>query len=144
MTLKKVLVLIAATLVALLPATAASAAPALKPANVGITGMWLGTSQGYENGAFKSTEVRYTITAVDGVFLTGTKSWLMKSGTWSEPESFQGVLYKTGAFYAADHDGYLIGELVSPTKIRATYLEAGDDEAALVTVLTKASRSKVG
>ena len=51
-----------------------------------------------------------------------------------------GVLYKSGIFHAVDNDGYLVGELKSPTMIRATYLEAGDDQAALVTVLTKASR----
>lgn len=50
------------------------------------------------------------------------------------------MLYKSGDFHAADNDGYIIGRLVSPTKIRATYLEAGEDQSALVTVLTKASR----
>ena len=42
---------------------------------------------------------------------------------------------------AADEDGYLVGRLISSTKIRATYLEAGSDQAALVTNLTKASRA---
>ena len=66
----------------------------------------------------------------------------MKDGQWSEPEAFQGVLYKSGVLHAVDSDGYLIGELVSPTKIRATYLEPGSDQAALVTELTKASRTR--
>lgn len=102
--------------------------------------MWLGTNYGFENSVYKDTPVRYTVTSVDGVALTGTKQWQMSNGQWSEPELFQGVLYKSGAFHAVDNDGYLKGELLSPTKIRATYLEAGEDQAALVTVLTKASR----
>lgn len=114
--------------------------PPSAPKNAGVTGMWLGTNSGFENGVYKSSEVRYTITAVNGVALTGTKSWRQADGTWSDPESFQGVLYKSGDFHAADNDGYIIGRLVSPTKIRATYLEAGEDQSALVTVLTKASR----
>jgi len=60
-------------------------------------------------------------------------------GTWSDPESFQGVLYKSGDFHAADNDGYLVGTMTLPTTIRATYLEAGKDESALVTKMTKAS-----
>ena len=102
--------------------------------------MWVGTNSGYENGVYKSSPVRYTITQVNGVALTGVKSWMTADGTWSEPESFQGVLYKSGEFHAVDHDGYLVGMWISKTKIRATYLEAGIDQAALVTVLTKASK----
>lgn len=101
--------------------------------------MWLGTNSGYENGIYKSSLVRYTITQVNGVALTGIKSWMKADGTWSDPEAFQGVLYKSGEFHAVDNDGYLVGKLISPTKIRATYLEAREDQGALVTVLTKAS-----
>lgn len=134
-------ILIASAVLALVPVSAAQAQTSAAPRNVGITGMWLGTNYGYENGVFKSSDVRYTVTAVTGVTLTGTKAWRQADGTWSEPESFQGVIYKSGEFHAADEDGYLVGRLISPTKIRATYLEAGSDMAALVTNLTKASRT---
>jgi hypothetical protein len=123
-----------------MPASTALADQTSSPRNVGISGSWLGTNYGFENGIYKDTPVRYTVTKVDGISLTGTKQWQMSNGQWSDPEMFQGVLYKSGAFHAVDNDGYLIGELVSPTKIRATYLESGEDQAALVTVLTKASR----
>ena len=138
--MKRIAIVLASALIAVLPVSAAHAQTPSAPKNVGVTGMWLGTNSGFENGVYKSSEVRYTITAVNGVALTGTKSWRQADGTWSDPESFQGVLYKSGDFHAADNDGYIIGRLVSPTKIRATYLEAGDDQSALVTVLTKASR----
>lgn len=146
--MKRILVAMTCTLVTLLPAGAAQAQAAQapkatttqSPKNAGVTGLWIGTNSGYENGVYKSGDVRYSITAVNGVALTGTKSWRMADGTWSEPEGFDGVLYRTGEFHAVDEDGMLIGRLISPTKIRATYLEAGSDRAALVTVLTKASR----
>ena len=150
--MKRILIALTCALVALLPAGAAHAqtptttaqttkAQTTKaPKNVGVTGLWLGTNSGYENGVYKSGDVRYSITEVNGVALTGTKSWRMADGTWSEPEGFDGVLYRSGEFHAVDEDGMLIGRLISPTKIRATYLETGSDRAALVTVLTKASR----
>ena len=137
---KTVLAALTACVVAMAPTGAALASQSTAPKNVGITGMWLGTNYGFENGIYKDTAVRYTVTKVNGIALTGTKQWQMNDGQWSDPEMFQGVLYRSGAFHAVDNDGYLIGEIVSPTKIRATYLEAGDDQAALVTVLTKASR----
>jgi len=130
----------ATALLAVVPVGAANAQTPTAPRNAGVTGMWMGTNSGFENGVYKSSKVRYTITAVDGVAFTGSKSWQRTDGTWSDPESLQGVLYKSGDFHAADNDGYIIGRLVSPNKIRATYLEAGDDSSALVTVLTKASR----
>jgi hypothetical protein len=138
--MKRIAIVLASALIAVLPVSAAHAQTPSAPKNAGVTGMWLGTNSGFENGVYKSSEVRYTITAVNGVALTGTKSWRQADGTWSDPESFQGVLYKSGDFHAADNDGCIIGRLVSPTKIRATYLEAGEDQSALVTVLTKASR----
>lgn len=147
--MKRILIAMTCTLVTLLPAGAAQAqtpqaqtpqAQAQAPKNAGVTGLWVGTNSGYENGVYKSGDVRYSITAVNGVALTGTKTWRMADGTWSEPEGFEGVLYRTGEFHAVDEDGMLIGRLVSRTKIRATYLETGSDRAALVTVLTKASR----
>ncbi len=91
---------------------------------------------GHENGVYKSSDVRYTVTAVDGVALTGEKSWRQADGTWSDPKGFEGVLYRSGEFHAVDEEGILIGRLISKTKIRATYLESGADRAALVTVLT--------
>ena len=136
---RAVLATLTTCVVAMAPTGAALASQSAAPKNVGITGMWLGTNYGFENGIYKDTAVRYTVTKVDGIALTGTKQWQMNDGQWSDPEMFQGVLYRSGAFHAVDNDGYLVGELVSPTKIRATYLEAGDDQAALVTVLTKAS-----
>lgn len=139
--MKRTAIVIASAVLALVPVSAAQAQTSAAPRNVGITGMWLGTSYGYENGVFKSSDVRYTVTAVNGAALTGTKAWRQADGTWSEPESFQGVIYKSGEFHAADEDGYLVGRLISPTKIRVTYLEAGSDQAALVTNLTKASRT---
>lgn len=138
--MKRILVTLAATLVALLPASATHAQTMHAPMNVGISGLWLGTNYGYENGVYKSSDVRYTVTAVDGVALSGEKSWRQADGTWSDPEGFEGVLYRSGEFHAVDEDGILIGRLISPTKIRATYLETGTDRAALVTVITKASR----
>ena len=138
--MKKILIATLSALLLLTPAAAAQAQTPVAKKNVGITGMWLGTNSGYENGIYKSSPVRYTITQVNGVALTGIKSWMKADGTWSDPETFQGVLYKSGEFHAVDNDGYLVGKLISPTKIRATYLEAGEDQGALVTVLTKASR----
>jgi len=134
------LVSLTALAAAIMPASIALADQASTPKNVGIAGSWIGSNYGYENGVYKDTPVRYTVTAVNGIAVTGTKQWRMSDGQWSDPESFQGVIYKSGMFHAVDRDGYLVGELVSPTKIRATYLEAGEDQAALVTVLTKASR----
>lgn len=138
--LRVALITIVACVVAMAPTSAALANQTMAPKNIGVTGMWLGTNYGFENGTYKDTPVRYTVIKVDGIALTGTKQWQMSNGQWSDPESFQGVLYKSGVLHVVDNDGYLIGELVSPTKIRATYLEAGEDQAALVTVLTKASR----
>lgn len=133
-------VTVAAALITLLPVSSAQAQESAAPRNVGITGMWLGTNSGYENGVYTSREVRYSITGVTGVAITGTKSWRQVGGEWSEPEQFQGVLYKSGDFHAVDDDGYFLGRLVTPTKIRGTYLEAGEDQSALVVSLTKASR----
>jgi hypothetical protein len=75
------------------------------------------------------------------VTFAGVKSWRQSNGEWSEPEPFMGIMYKNGEFHAADTDGVLIGKRTSPNKIRATYLEVGEDQAALVMNLTKASRS---
>lgn len=133
-------VTVAAAMLAILPVSAAQAHESAAPRNVGVTGTWVGTNSGYENGVFTSREVRYAITDVTGVAITGTKSWRQDNGEWSEPEGFQGVLYKSGEFNAVDDDGYILGRLVSPTKIRATYLEAGEDQSALVVVLNKSSR----
>jgi len=138
--MKRILIAALSALLLLAPAVPTQAQTHVAKKNVGITGMWLGTASGFENGVYKSTRVRCTFTQVNGVALTGIKSWMKADGTWSDPETFQGVLYKSGDFHAADNDGYLVGKLISPTKIRATYLEAGEDQSALVTVLTKASR----
>jgi len=138
--MKKLIIASLSVLLLLLPVGVAQAQSPAAKKNVGISGMWVGTNSGYENGVYKSSPVRYTITQVNGVALTGVKSWMTADGTWSEPESFQGVLYKSGEFHAVDNDGYLVGMWISKTKIRATYLEAGVDQAALVTVLTKASK----
>jgi hypothetical protein len=139
--MKRLLIASLSLLLLLLPVGAAQAQAPLAKKNVGITGMWLGTNSGYENGVYKSSPVRYTVTQTNGIALTGVKSWMKADGTWSDPETFQGVLYKSGEFHAVDNDGYLVGKIISPTKIRATYLEAGEDQSALVTVLTKASRA---
>ncbi len=127
-------------LIALLPATASHAQPMAKPKNLGVAGLWEGTNTGFENGVFRVREIRFSIAKTNGVALTGTKSWRDLGGTWSAEEPFQGVLYKSGELHAVDSDGYIIGRLVSPTRIRATYLEAGEDQAAFVLNLTKASR----
>ena len=139
--MRRVIVALAALLFALVPAGMAHAETSASPRNAGLTGMWMGTNTGFENGVFKSTDIRFSITAVNGAALTGTKSWRQADGTWSEPEAFQGVLYRSGEFHAVDNDGYIIGERVAPNRIRATYLEAGDDQGAFVLNLTKASRS---
>ena len=43
-------------------------------------------------------------------------------------------------YRAVDGDGYLTGTLVSPTRMRGTYQEAGSDAAAYTQILTKISR----
>ena len=138
--MKKLMIASLSILLLLVPVGVVQAQAPTAKKNFGISGMWIGTNSGYENGVYKSSPVRYTITQVNGVALTGVKSWMKADGTWSESESFQGVLYKSGEFHAVDNDGYLVGKWISKTKIRATYLEAGVDQAALVTVLSKASR----
>ncbi len=81
--LKIVLAALAAFAVALAPTGAALAHQTAAPRNVGITGMWLGTNYGFENGTYKDTPVRYTVTSVNGIALTGTKQWQMSNGRWS-------------------------------------------------------------
>jgi hypothetical protein len=138
--MKRILIATLSALLLIAPAAPTQAQTPVAKKNVGITGMWLGTASGFENGVYKSTRVRYTFTQVDGVSLTGVRSWLKTDGTWSEPQTFQGVLYKSGDFYAADNDGYSFGKRISPIKIRSTYLEAGEDQSAFHEVITKASR----
>ena len=60
--MKRLAVLIVSIVLALIPISTVSAQTPNAPRNVGITGMWLGTNYGYENGVFKSTDVRYSIT----------------------------------------------------------------------------------
>ena len=60
--MKRLAILIVSTVLALIPISTVSAQTPNAPRNVGITGMWLGTNYGYENGVFKSTDVRYSIT----------------------------------------------------------------------------------
>jgi hypothetical protein len=50
------------------------------------------------------------------------------------------VLTKSGVFRAVDEDGYILGELISPTRILGTYLEAGADQVALIQDLRKITR----
>jgi hypothetical protein len=141
--MKKILVSLVAVFFALTTVSVAQAQTPAASRNAGITGMWLGSGTGFENGALKKTDMRFTITQVDGVTFTGTKSWRSPGGTWSEPEGLQGAIYKSGEFHAVDEDGYMVGRLISPTKIRYTYLEAGSDSAAIVYNLVKASRSSI-
>ena len=122
------------------PVTAHASEPAA-PRNTGISGTWIGTQKGFENGTFVSRQVRYTIAKAKGAALTGTKSWRDAGGTWSSPEPFQGVLLASGEFNAVDDDGYIFGELVTPTRIRGTYMEAGADQAVYLQDLRKATRS---
>ena len=135
---------LAAGSIALAVVTAASpsaqAAHTQAPRNTGIAGTWIGTQKGFENGTYMNRQVRLIVTKAKGEAISGTKSWREISGAWSEPEAFQGAVMKSGEFRAVDEDGYLIGELVSPTRIRATYLEAGTDQAALICDLKKATR----
>jgi acid phosphatase class B len=138
--MKKLFVSIAALLLIVAPTSAAHAQVKSTPKNSGITGVWLGTNYGFVNGVFKSNDLRFTIQKVNGVTFAGVKSWRQSNGEWSEPEPFMGIMYKNGEFHAADTDGVLIGKGTSPNKIRATYLEVGEDQAALVMNLTKASR----
>ena len=138
--MKKMLALISLVFVMVLaPATAQAASP-LAPRNAGFEGVWTGTSEGFENGVFVSREVRFTIVSRQGAAFTGTKSWREKGGEWSAPEPFQGVFVTARTYRAVDGDGYLTGTLVSPTRIRGTYQEAGSDAAAYTQILTKISR----
>lgn len=130
----------AALLIATIAPATAQADQAQAPGNTGITGTWIGTQKGFENGTYVSRQVRFVVTKAKGESLTGTKSWRETNGEWSEPEPFQGAILKSGTFHAVDDDGYIIGELVSPTRIRATYLEAGNDQAVLIQDMTKATR----
>ena len=82
-------------------------------------------------------QVRFIITKVKGEALTGNKSWRESNGQWSEPERFQGVLTKSGVFRAVDEDGYIFGELISPSRILGTYMEAGADQVTLIQDLRK-------
>jgi len=119
------------------PSGTAHAQTKSTPKNSDISGIWLGTNYGYENGVFKSSDLRFTIQKVNGVTFTGVKSWRQSNGEWSEEELFQGVMYKNGEFHAADNDGIIIGKRTSPNRIQATYLEVGEDQAALVMNLRK-------
>lgn len=112
------------------------------PRNVGIKGLWVGTSYGFENGVFRIHPTRWTIEKVNGVTFTGVKSYReAQTVEWSEPEPFTGIMYKNGEFHAVDSDGVIIGKRTSPNKIRASYLKAaGDNQDALVMKVTKASR----
>lgn len=142
--LTRLLGVLTASSIALVSVTAASpsaqAAHTQAPRNTGIAGTWIGTQRGFENGTYVNRQVRLIVTKAKGEAISGTKSWREISGTWSEPEEFQGAVKKSGEIHAVDEDGYLIGELVSPTRIRATYLEAGTDQAAFICDLKKATR----
>lgn len=116
---------------------AAQAQPRAERPTTNVTGTWIGSNYGFESGVFINRQVRYTVTTMNGQTLTGTKSWRLDNGDWSETEVFQGVLRKTGEFLASDEDGIFIGELTSRNRITGTYLEVGTDAAVLVTTLTK-------
>ena len=120
--------------------TSAQAADTQAPRNTGITGTWIGTQKGFENGTYVNRQVRLIVAKAKGEAISGTKSWREIGGAWSEPESFQGAVLKSGEFHAVDDDGYFIGELISPTRIRATYLEAGADPTTLISEFKKATR----
>ena len=138
--MKRVLSLVSLLLImTLAPATAHATSPQ-SPRNAGFEGVWTGTSEGFENGTFISREVRFTISSTKGAAFTGTKSWREKGGEWSAPEPFQGVFATARTYRAVDEDGYMFGTLVSPTRIRGTYQEAGTDAAAYTQILTKTSR----
>ena len=65
--MKRLLIASLSLLLLLLPVGAAQAQAPLAKKNVGITGMWLGTNSGYENGVYKSSPVRYTVTQTNGI-----------------------------------------------------------------------------
>lgn len=130
---------IAFAVIAAIP-TSAQAAHTQAPRNTGLSGTWIGTQKGFESGTYVTRQVRLVVTKVKGEAMSGTKSWREINGSWSEPETFQGAVMKSGEFRAVDEDGYFIGELISPTRIRATYLEAGADQTVLISDLKKATR----
>jgi len=102
-----------------------------------LEGTWIGSNLGYEDGEYQEREIRLIIEqSTEGAF-SGVKSWRELGGEWSEPENFAGALLDSTGFHAADDDGYIIGTVVSPTSIQATYLEAGDDHGAFALDLTQ-------
>ena len=138
--MRKITALVSLVLMlAVAPATAHATAPQA-PRNAGFEGVWTGTQEGFENGTFVTQEVRFTISSRQGAAFTGSKSWREKGGEWSTPEKFQGVFTSSKSFQAVDEDGYIFGTMVTPAKIRGTYLESGSDAAAFTHVLTKTSR----
>ena len=56
--MKRIAIVLASALIAVLPVSAAHAQTPSAPKNAGVTGMWLGTNSGFENGVYKSSEVR--------------------------------------------------------------------------------------
>jgi hypothetical protein len=58
----------------------AQAAQSQASRNTGISGTWIGTQKGFENGTYVNRQVRFIITKVKGEALTGTKFWRESNG----------------------------------------------------------------
>lgn len=102
-----------------------------------IEGTWIGENLGYENGEYQEREIRLVIDESTGTTFSGEKSWREIDGDWSDPEGFAGTILEGEDFHAVDEDGYMLGTIVSPTTIRATYLESGVDAGAFALTLEK-------
>jgi hypothetical protein len=102
-----------------------------------LEGEWTGDNLGYENGVYQDREIRLVFEQSTDNTFAGMKSWREHGGEWSEPEPFSGVIFNDQEFRAVDSDGYMIGEIYSSTSIDATYLEAGENNAAFTLALEK-------
>ena len=105
-----------------------------------LVGTWVGSNIGYENGKWQEREARYVIEEGTGDVFVGLKFWREIGGEWSEAEIFSGSLHDSGEFFASDLDGFILGTVVSESRISATYLEAGPDQGAFALALEKEGR----
>ena len=97
----------------------------------------MGSNIGYENGQWQEREVRFFIEEGSVDVFVGLKYWREIGGEWSEAEIFSGSLHDSGEFFASDLDGFILGTVVSESRISATYLEAGLDQGAFALALEK-------
>ncbi|MGI9254062.1 MAG: hypothetical protein ACR2J8_09960, partial [Thermomicrobiales bacterium] len=107
--------------------------PAAKPAQDASTliGRWVGTLDGFQQGAMTSGMREIDITEATGPAFTGSGIYKVGDSDWSAPGLTEGLIASDGRLYLINGEGYIVGDMLDENTMALAYLEVGMDNAAI-------------